>query len=280
MKTLRYVVCDVFTDRPLAGNQLAVFTDAGALPGEMMQALAREMSFSETVFLSRPEQGGHARLRIFTPTREVPFAGHPVLGTAFVVAGPITTEQVRLETGMGTVLVQLTREGGRVVFGWMQQPIPSVKPFERSEELLAALGVTRSMGPIETYDNGIAHTYVELESREQVAGLEPDFAKLAKLPTLGVSAFAGSGFEFKTRMFAPAGGVNEDPATGSAAGPLALHLARHGRTLFGDEIRIEQGAELGRPSVLFARATGQRERVETVEVGGSAVIVARGEFRI
>jgi len=280
MKTLRYVVCDVFTDRPLAGNQLAVFTDAQGLGDELMQALAREMSFSESVFVGRPEQGGHAKLRIFTPVREVPFAGHPVLGTAFVVGGPITVDVVRLETGMGVVPVQLTREGGRVTFGWMQQPLPKVSAFERVEELLAALGVRESKSPVETYDNGIAHTYVELGSREEVAALQPDFPRLATLPTLGVSAFAGSGDEYKTRMFAPAGGVNEDPATGSAAGPLALHLARHGRTMFGDEIRIEQGAELGRPSQLHARVTGMRDRVDSVEVGGAAVVVARGEFRI
>lgn len=280
MKTLRYVVCDVFSERPLAGNQLAVFTDGNGLGDELMQALAREMSFSETVFLRRPEQGGHAMLRIFTPAREVPFAGHPVLGTAFVVGGPITADEVVLETKMGKVPVQLTREAGRVVFGWMQQPLPLVKPFERAEELLAALGVTEAKSPVETYDNGIAHTYVELGSRELVAKLEPDFAALAKLPTLGVSAFSGSGLEYKTRMFAPAGGVNEDPATGSAAGPLAWHLARHGRIAFGEELRIEQGVELARPSVLYARVAGTRERAERVEVGGSSVIVARGEFRL
>jgi trans-2,3-dihydro-3-hydroxyanthranilate isomerase len=280
MKNLRYVVCDVFTERPLAGNQLAVFTNASGLGDDQMQALAREMSFSESVFLSRPEQGGHAKLRIFTPAREVPFAGHPVLGTAFVVGGPITVDEVVLETKMGNVPVQLTREGARVVFGWMKQPLPSVTPFERRAELLRALGVAGAEGLIETYDNGITHTYVPLASREAVAAVTPDFALLASLPTLGVSAFAGSGLEYKTRMFAPAGGVNEDPATGSAAGPLALYLARHGRTAFGEQIRIEQGEELGRPSVLFARVAGTRDQVESVEVGGSAVVVARGEFRI
>lgn len=280
MRTLRYVLCDVFTERALQGNQLAVFTDGTGLDDALMQDLAREMNLSETVFIRRAEQGGHAKLRIFTPATEVPFAGHPVLGTAFVVGGPITADVIRLETGKGLVPVTLTREAGRVVFGWMEQPLPSVHPFARTDELLRALGVAGAKSPIETYDNGIAHTYVELATRDEVARVSPDFAALAKLPTLGVSTFAGEGTEYKTRMFAPAGGVNEDPATGSAAGPLALHLARHGRVPFGADVRIEQGAELRRPSVLFARVTGSKDHVERIEVGGSAVIVARGELRI
>jgi trans-2,3-dihydro-3-hydroxyanthranilate isomerase len=280
MRTVRYVVADVFTDRPLTGNQLAVFTDASGLDDSAMQALAREMNFSETVFVLRAESGGHAKIRIFTPGREVPFAGHPVLGTAFVLGGSVQVDVIRLETGRGVVPVALERQHARPVFGWMTQPLPSVEAFPEPAALLAALGVERSESPIETYDNGIVHSYVELASREAVAAVRPDFARLVALPLHGVSTFAGAGIEWKTRMFAPEAGVNEDPATGSAAGPLALHLARHGKIAFGDEIRIEQGAELGRPSVLYARVTGSREKVERVEVGGSAVIVARGEFRL
>jgi trans-2,3-dihydro-3-hydroxyanthranilate isomerase len=123
--------------------------------------------------------------------------------------------------------------------------------------------------------------YVALGSQEEVARVKPDFATLADLTgETGVNCFAGSGRAWKTRMFAPADGVPEDPATGSAAGPLAVHLARHGRIDFGEEIEISQGAEIGRPSTLFARADGSAERVERVEVGGSAVTVARGEFRL
>src|SRR5438309_1627203 len=175
---LPYVVADVFTSTPLEGNQLGVFTDARRLSAEQMQRLAREMNFAECTFVLPPEQGGDARIRIFTPAKELPFAGHPVLGTAFVVGEQKKLDVVRLETG----------------------------------------------------------------------------------------------------MFAPALGVNEDPATGSAAGPLAIHLARHGRIAFGDEIEIRQGVELRRPSTLFARAIGTRDKIERVEVGGSAVVVARGEF--
>jgi trans-2,3-dihydro-3-hydroxyanthranilate isomerase len=279
--TYRYVLCDVFTDRPLEGNQLAVFTDARELDAETMQALALETKLSESVFVLPPEQGGHARIRIFTPTKELQFAGHPTLGSAFVLGGPLQLLEIRLETGAGIVPVRLEREGARIVFGRMEQPLPTWKPFRDTAELFAALGVEAAEVPVEVYDNGIRHSYVLLGSREQVAGLRPDFPRLAAITeTDCVSCFAGDGGEWKTRMFAPNSGVDEDPATGSAAGPLALHLARHGRIGFGDEIRIEQGAEIGRPSVLYARVDGAGDSVERVEVGGSAVVVARGEFRL
>jgi trans-2,3-dihydro-3-hydroxyanthranilate isomerase len=279
MGTYRYVVVDVFTDTPLEGNQLAVFTDARELPEELLQPIAKEIGFSETVYVYAPAEGGHARMRIFTPVQEIPFAGHPTIGTAFVLAQPMQLEEIRLETGSGIVAVRLEREGPRIVFGRMQQPIPTVEPFDEGP-VLAALGVERSELPVEVYDNGIRHVYVALASREEVAGLRPDFGALAELDTVGVNCFAGSGEQWKTRMFAPGSGVAEDPATGSAAGPLALHLARYGRIGWGDEIRIEQGAEIGRPSILFARADGSPDAVERVEVGGSAVVVARGEFRL
>jgi trans-2,3-dihydro-3-hydroxyanthranilate isomerase len=279
MPSFRYVVADVFTDTPLAGNQLAVFTDAREIPEDLLQPLAREMAFSETVYVYAAEGDGHARMRIFTPAQEIPFAGHPTLGTAFVLGQPMQLDVIRLETGSGVVPVRLEREGPRVVFGRMEQPLPSVEPFEEPP-VLAALGVERSELPVEVYDNGIRHVYVALGSEDEVARLEPDFNALSKLDTVGVNAFAGAGERWKTRMFAPGSGVAEDPATGSAAGPLALHLARHGRIGWGDEIRIEQGAELGRPSVLYARVDGSPDAVERVEVGGSAVVVARGEFRL
>src|SRR5436309_10440368 len=127
--TLRYVVADVFTDVPLAGNQLAVFTDGRGVDDETMQKLAREMSFSETVFVLPPEAGGHARIRIFTPAAELPFAGHPVLGSAFVLGAPLQLVEIRLETGAGVISVTLEREGARIIFGRMQQPIPNWEPF-------------------------------------------------------------------------------------------------------------------------------------------------------
>ena len=281
MARYRYNVVDVFTDTPLAGNQLAVFTDARGIPEDMLQPLAREMNFSETVFVYPTSGDAHARIRIFTPEVEVPFAGHPTLGAAFVLGGPLQLEVIRLETGRGVVPVLLEREGARIVFGRMQQPVPTVEPYADEAGLLAALGVVRSELPVEVYDNGLHHVYVTLGSEEEVAALKPDLGRLADDDELlGVNTIAGSGERWKTRMFVPGGAIAEDPATGSAAGPLALHLARHGRIAFGNEIEITQGVEIGRPSKLYARVEGSAEQVGLVEVGGSAVIVARGEFRL
>jgi trans-2,3-dihydro-3-hydroxyanthranilate isomerase len=277
--TLRYVVADVFTDVPLAGNQLAVFTDGRGVDDETMQKLARELNLSETVFVLPPEAGGHARIRIFTPATELPFAGHPVLGSAFVLGAPLQLGEIRLETEAGVIPVTLEREGARIVFGWMQQPIPNWEPFAQAEELQELLGV-RSQLPVESYDLGPHHVFLELGSKAEVAALEPDFGALARLTQIGVNCFAGSGTSWKTRMFAPASGVAEDPATGSACGPLGIHLARHGRIEFGQEVEVSQGAEVGRPSTLYVRVDGSPDKIERVEVGGSAVTVARGEFRL
>jgi trans-2,3-dihydro-3-hydroxyanthranilate isomerase len=280
VRRLRYVVADVFTDTPLAGNQLAVFTDARDLDPVTMQALAREMNFAETVFVLPPQaEDADVRIRIFTPANELPFAGHPTLGTAFVLGGPLQKIVIRLEMGVGVVPVELERDGAQIVFGWMDQPVPEWEPFARAAELEQALGV-RSGLPVELYHLGPTHVYLELGSPEEVASLVPDPAALARITDAGVNCFARDGSRWKTRMFAPVHGVPEDAATGSAAGPLAVHLARHGRIAFGDQIEIAQGAEIGRPSTLYASAEGSAERVERVRVGGSAVIVARGEFGI
>jgi trans-2,3-dihydro-3-hydroxyanthranilate isomerase len=279
VRTFRYVVADVFTDRPLTGNQLAVFTDAREIPEQLLQPLARELNFSETVFVLPPSGDAHVCIRIFTPSEELPFAGHPILGTAFVLAAPLQLVELRLETGAGVVPVRLERDRERIAFGRMEQPLPSWRPYERAEELLAAVGVERAGLPVELYDLGPTHVYVALEDEAAVAALTPDLGALAA-HRVGVNCFAPSDGRWKLRMFAPAFGVAEDPATGSAAGPLAVHLARHGWTRFGDEIEISQGAEIGRPSTLFARADGAADRLERVEVGGSAVVVARGEFKL
>ncbi len=281
MPRFRYVVADVFTDTPLEGNPVAVFTDARDLPEESLQRLARELNLSETVYVYPAGKDAHARIRIFTPVVEVPFAGHPTLGAAFVLGAPLQLGEIRLETGAGVVPVQLEREGARIVFGWMSQPRPSVVPFSDVDALLAAVGVERSELPVELYDNGLPHVYVCLPSPEDVAALKPDMHLLYELgAVIGINCFAGSGRKWKTRMFAPGGGVAEDPATGSAAGPLCVHLVRHGRVQPGEEIEISQGAEILRPSRLYARVEGTSEEISAVHVGGSAVVVARGEFRL
>jgi trans-2,3-dihydro-3-hydroxyanthranilate isomerase len=202
-----------------------------------------------------------------------------VLGTAFVVGRALQTDVVRLETGVGIITVALEREGDRVAFGRMQQQIPHAEPFERQSELLQALGIESSLLPVELYRNGPPHVYVRLPSPDAVAALTPDMAALKDLD-VAANCFAGESRSWKTRMFYPAAGIPEDPATGSAAGPLAVHLVRHGEIAYGEEIEIRQGEEIGRPSLLYAVVTGQGDRIDAVEVGGAAVTVAKGRLRI
>ena len=283
MGTHRYVVADVFTDRPLSGNQLAVFLDGPAIRDEFLQPLAREMNFSETVYVyPSKEKSADFSIRIFTPKEELPFAGHPVLGTAFVLVRERGgASELRLKVKQGIIPVRLERRGQDLDFGWMTQPVPSFRPYEDPDPLLNAIGVDRVSVPIDVYDNGVQHLFIGLDSEADVSGLVPDMSALVRVvPEIGVNCFAGAGQRWKTRMFGPGLGVAEDPATGSAAGPLAVHLARYERIAFDTEIEISQGVELDRPSTLYAKASGSADRIERVEVGGSAVIVAQGEFRL
>ena len=176
--------------------------------------------------------------------------------------------------------IALSRERDRLVYGEMEQPIPEFEPFDRADDVLTAVGVERSELPVMSCRNGPVHVYVALASEEAVAALDPDLAALRKMEGVGVSCFAGAGGRFKTRMFGPGVGVPEDPATGSAAGPLAVHLARHGWSEYGRPIQIRQGEEIGRPSVIHARVDGSDERIERVAVGGAAVVVAHGQYRL
>ncbi len=277
---LPYALVDVFTREPLCGNALAVFLDGEEVPEERMQRIAREMNLSETVFLLAAQSAGDARMRIFTPTSELPFAGHPVLGTAVLVAAAAGLDEVTLETGIGPVRVRLPERDGRSWNGTMSQPIPQREAFEHEAALLSALGVERSELPVEAYVNGPRHVYVALPDDSAVSAVRPDFGALADLGELGVSCFAAAGGHVRTRMFAPALGVAEDPATGSAAGPLAVHLARNRRIAYGEEVEISQGSEIGRPSLLRAVAHGSPERVERVEVSGWSVIAGAGRLAI
>ena len=277
----RYVVADVFTDAPLQGNPVAVFEDAEGLDGELMQRAARELNLSETVFVSPAGADDHdAHIRIFTPALELPFAGHPVLGTAFVVGERLGLDLVRLRCAQGIVPVVLQRRDGAIAYGEMEQPVPTWTAFERAAEVLAAIGVQRSALPVEVYDNGVRHAYVCLPDAAAVAALDPDIGALGRFGAVGISCFAADGARVKSRMFGPGLGVAEDPATGSAAGPLAVHLARHGLVGFGERVEILQGVEIERPSTLYAQAEGTAERIERVLVGGGAVVVARGEYQL
>lgn len=275
-----YEVLDVFTEMPLRGNPLAVFTEGDSVPSRLMQAAARELNLSETIFLLTGDGDVDAYVRIFTPTAELPFAGHPVLGAAFVVGEREDLATVKLQTGSGLVPVRLQREHGQIVYGEMDQPIPTYEPFAEADAVLAALGVQEAALPVEQYVNGPAHVIVAFADPAAVAALKPDMDALAALGPRGINCCALDGARVKTRDFAPGLGVPEDPATGSAAGPLAVHLARHGWIEFDATVAIDQGAEIGRPSQLTARVEGDAETISRVVVGGSAVRVAAGHFRL
>ncbi len=276
-----YVVLDVFTRTPLEGNPLAVFLDGSGLDTTTMQRTARELNLSETVFLCPGEDGTDARLRIFTPGAELPFAGHPTLGSAFVVGERLGKSQVRLLTGAGPVPVSLTREGEEIVYGEMDQPIPTAEAFPDEAQLLHALGVERSELPVAAYRNGPVHVYLQVPDVEALRALRPNLGGLVRLgDEFGFAVFAIESDHIESRNFVPAIGVPEDPATGSAAGPLAVHLARHGLIAYGQEIEIHQGVTMGRPSRLRARVDGGDDRIERVVVGGGAVRVAEGRYRL
>lgn len=298
-----YVILDVFTDKPLHGNQLAVFTEGEEVPSRLMQAAAREINFSETVFLLPGDDGADAQLRIFTPAAELPFAGHPVLGAAFVVAERERLHSVRLRTATGVVPVHLrdgdgegsadghsADEGEQLAFsyGEMEQPIPAVRPFADAPALLDALGLSETVAPVEIYVNGPEHLMVAISSAADVAALNPDLGRLAGLNPAGsvcVYAITAVG-SVHARVFCPGLDVPEDPATGSAAGPLVLHLIRHGLCRWGQPVTITQGVEIGRPSTLISRvegsgtAAGDDVEIDRIVVGGRAVHVAAGHFRL
>ncbi|MFF7313769.1 PhzF family phenazine biosynthesis isomerase [Streptomyces sp. NPDC008137] len=279
MGTYEYVVADVFTGVPLEGNPTAVFLDAAGLSAERMQRIAREMHLSETVFVLPAEDDGDVRVRIFTPVNELPFAGHPTLGTAVVLGETHEAKELRMETAKGTVAFELERDDeGRTVAAGMWQPLPTWEPYDHADEVLTALDLvaTGSTLPVEIYDNGPRHVFVGLDSVAALSALEPNQRILARLPDMAANCFAGSGNRWRMRMFSPAYGVVEDAATGSAAGSLSVHLARHGLIPFGEWIEIRQGVEMGRPSTMRARATGTPERIDAVQVAGAAVVVARG----
>lgn len=280
----RYAVADVFTDKALKGNPVAVYLDASGMDATTMQRVAREMNLSETVFVLPAEADGDVRVRIFTPVNELPFAGHPTLGAAVVLGATHRGDVLTMETGMGTVPFSLRRAGNRVTGVTMAQPVPEWGPYPEAEFLLKALGVTASTVPVEVYRNGPRHVYVGLPTVGDLSALRPDLLALAEHLDMAANCFAPWNGEWRTRMFSPAYGVAEDAATGSAAGPLAIHLARHGLADWDEEIVIHQGVEMGRHSVMRARAIpgfgpdAGPDTVDRVEVSGTAVVVARGDL--
>ena len=302
MRRIPYSQLDVFTSQPFGGNQLAVFFDAEMLDVSEMQAIAREMNFSESTFVLPPSDPSRAlcRVRIFTPGGELPFAGHPVIGTTFALAqaGRLTpaTTSATLELGIGPLVVEPTFTNGDLSFVVMAQPVPTFTPWEGDRTaLLAALGLDegalRDDLPVERGSAGVPFIYLPLRDRAALERAQPGAglasALLAEDPHTGVYLFVApespDGSEpVHARMFAPGMGIVEDAATGAAAGPLSVYLLRHGllrRLNDGSSaMSIIQGARMGRPSLLHVRLQSSGDEITSVRVWGSAVVVATGEF--
>lgn len=283
---MRATILDVFTDRALTGNQLAVFVDGPSVPEELRQDVAREIGFSETVFVDPPPHptAGDARVRIHTPEVELGFAGHPVLGTAVALAaarGLPGGSVVTLVCGPGPVPVELDEEARG---GWMRQPLPAIESWMAPAPLVDALGVRIQdvIAPVELYDNGVRHLVVAVDDPDLVLRATPDHSRLARIAgTIGTNlcALTGPG-EGVTRAFMPGGGIVEDPATGSAAGPIGVHLLRHGHLEPGSLLTLSQGQAINRPSQLHVRVEGLPDAIAAVGVGGRAVVVGELDLRL
>jgi trans-2,3-dihydro-3-hydroxyanthranilate isomerase len=297
MSHLRYLHLDVFTSTPFEGNQLAVFPEPGDLTGEQMQVITREMNFSESTFILPAERGGGVRMRIFTPGSELPIAGHPTIGSTFALAreGIIANGQrdFVFELGVGPTPVTLEWTGDTLAFVWMTQPLPEFGPAIGDRTALArALGVPLgdlAAGlPAQLVSCGVPYVLVPLASRAAVDAVTVDrhafadccrAAGIAETPGFFFTTGGGSRpEETYSRMIAFGLGIPEDPATGSAAGPLGCYLLHHG-VLAADQatsIVNLQGVAMGRPSRLHIAIDGSAERITRVRVGGQAVLVGDG----
>jgi trans-2,3-dihydro-3-hydroxyanthranilate isomerase len=301
VREYRFVQVDVFTERVFGGNPLAVVFEAKGLADTEMQAIAREMNCSETTFLlppTRPECA--ARVRIFTPAREIPFAGHPTIGTAWVLATermlPGMPVRFNLEEGIGPVEVALEGEPTRPSMLWMRHGEARFGP-----ELSNRAGFARALGlaetdllagaPICTGSTGNTFLYIPLRDRDAVDRARLDVPALLAAqgegPNLGVFIFAPDpdpqALRVYSRMFAPhTSGVPEDPATGSASGPLGAYLVERGLVAVAPVVNIvsEQGTRMGRPSFLRIRVGTTGGRISKILVGGSVVPVIEGRLRV
>jgi trans-2,3-dihydro-3-hydroxyanthranilate isomerase len=300
MSSHRYVHLDVFTDRPFEGNQLAVFLDGRGLSTLQMQAMAGEMNFSESTFILPPESADtDVRMRIFTPGAELPMAGHPTVGSTFALAQEGTIAEGRdtfvFGLGVGPTRVELGWSGDQLDFVWMEQRRPEVlRPATEPGAIIRAAGldpdaVARTGLPIQEISCGNPFIFVPVESRAAVDAASPDVSAMRGLK----SAFGGSHigvFMFSlepvepdvtaySRMFGAGLGISEDPATGSASGPLGCYLVAHQLVPHGraGEIVSLQGVAMGRPSrIHIAIGTDERGEITRVRVGGKAVRVGEG----
>jgi trans-2,3-dihydro-3-hydroxyanthranilate isomerase len=266
-----YVLVDVFTDRKFGGNQLAVFRDGRGVREEFMQAAAKELNLPETTFVVPAEHGGDHKLRIFTPARELPFAGHPTVGTAFVLAGS-RDATLRLEEQVGTLAVTV-RDG----FTEMEQPLPTFEPVADRDAVAASVSLDAAdlePGlPIEIGSSGNRFMFVAVKTLDAVKRAAP--RGLAEAAYIFTTKTVEPGSTVHGRMYAPWQGIAEDPATGSANGPLGAYLVRHGVS-DGKRIVSEQGYEMGRPSLLYVRVGGGRDAIASVHVGGRCAIAGGG----
>ncbi|MGE5140715.1 MAG: PhzF family phenazine biosynthesis protein [Rudaea sp.] len=294
MPSNEFYIVDVFAEGKYEGNQLAVFREAAGLSTAEMQAIAREMHFSETTFLlsDRPTEGGYD-VRIFTPETELPFAGHPTLGTAFVIQREVIkepAEQVVLNLKVGRIPVTFSYKGNQPDVLWMRQVPPKFGEQCTAEEVALALrigpGDIDSRFPLQVVSTGIPFLIVPLKTLDAVKRANPDWAAFdagtaGKLPR-AVLVFAPETYfqknDLNVRVFVDEVGVPEDPATGSGNGCLAGYLVKY-RYFDRPEIdlRVEQGYEIKRPSLLLLRAKETESEIE-VNVGGRAVFVAKGQL--
>lgn len=298
-RSYRYLHLDVFTDRVFGGNQLAVFLDGRGLPAETMQAIAKEMSFSETTFVlpaERPDTD--LRMRIFTPDDELPMAGHPTIGSSFALAragaiGP-DRDQIVFGLGIGPVPVALAWQGAALTFAWMTQPAPRFgdivpDPGRAAAALgLPAAAVTATGLPVQVVSSGVPFLFVPLATRRAVDNAVFDraqFAELcagARIDVHGVFLFSPEPGADKatvySRMFAPGSGITEDPATGGASGPLGCYLVRH-RVVTPEKAELMmslQGVAMGRPSDVHISIGVEAGGIVDVRVGGQAVLAGEG----
>ncbi len=301
MTAYRYLHLDVFTYRQFAGNQLAVFPDARGLNPSVMQQIAAEMAYSETTFILPAEAGGDARMRIFTPAVELPIAGHPTVGSIYALAhdGVIRTGQDRFlfELGVGPTPVTLEWEGARLASAWMRQQPPEFgQPVAHRDGLGDALGIRAediaSALPVQEVSCGVRFLLVPVATRAAIDGARAngtaldayfDAAGLEILPVyLFTTESAADGAVAYSRMFAPSFGIAEDPATGSASGPLGAYLVEHGVVAPDQAERMLnlQGVKMGRPSEIWISIGRADDGAMAVRVGGSAVMVSEGTLTV
>jgi trans-2,3-dihydro-3-hydroxyanthranilate isomerase len=302
MRKLNYHRVDVFTDRAFGGNPLAVFTNGRGLATELMQTIAKEFNLSETTFVMPPDDSKHDwRVRIFTPMNELPMAGHPTVGTSFVLAlehliepaEPETT--ITLEEGVGPVPVRVEFREGQPVYAEMTQPLPRFGPRLEDRRAVAEMLSLEESDintdlPVEVVSCGVPFLYVPLRSLDAARRARPR-AELMERACEGIvppEVFAFTteveheGSTVHSRMFAPSLGITEDPATGAASGPLGCYLVRYGlvKGEAAGDITSEQGIEMGRPSFVKIRVEQSGGEVSAVKVGGQCYFMGEGFIEI